>query len=154
MPNAAQQTDFLDALVTAIEGSIGTSSSATHKIADASILWVKHAQARADIARPCCLVVPIQEATDRGTNLSRDIGYRARIVLVQAGNLNLTADADRMLYWRERLLDLFSDRRLSGFDAASNLRVETGPVFTPAAFAANEDESSIIVRADVRRPNK
>lgn len=153
MPNASQWIDYLDALVAAIKGSIGTSSSATHKIADASILWVKHAQAR-EGSLPLCLVVPMQETLGAGTNLSRDVSYRARIVLVQAGNLRQTTDADRMLYWRERLLDLFSDRRLSGFDAASIIRVETGPVFSPAAYSANEDESSIIVRAEVRRPNK
>lgn len=153
LPWLSQQMQFLEAIVAAVSSSIGPASDASYRLPQTSIYWRKHAQVR-ETARPCCLVVPMQEATGAGTNLSRDVSYRARVILLQSGNLALAADIDRMLYWRERLLDLFSDRRLSGFDAASIIRVETGPVFSPAAFAANEDESSIIVRAEVRRPNK
>jgi hypothetical protein len=155
VPNVSQQKDFLDALIAAIKGAIGTSSSASSKIADAQIVFSKHPLRRpAGTTLPCCIVAPVQETFGAGTNLAYDVNYGARVVLVMVGNQDLTTGADTLLYWRMLLMDLFADKRLSGFTASHLCKVEPGPVFGGAAFTANEDESSIIVRAAVRRTNK
>lgn len=155
MPNISQQKDFLDAVIAAVKGAIGTASSASVKVADAQILFSKHSLGRAaGTTRPCCIIAPINETFGTGTNLAYDVNYSVRITLVQAGNQSLTADADQLLYWRQLLMDLFADKRLTGFSASHLCKVEPQAIFGAAAFANNEDESSIIVRAAVRRTNK
>lgn len=155
MPNASSQKDFIDAVVTAIQGAIGTSSGATHTIADAQIVFAKHPAARGhENTYPACIVSPVAETFGPGTNASYDPRYGVRVTLAQSSNGDLTANADRLLYWRQVLMDLFADKRLSGYSAAHLVMVEPGAVLSDAAFAANVDVSVFIVRAMVRRTNK
>lgn len=155
MPNLSSQQNYYDALVTQIKGAIGTSSAASSKITDAQIVYAKHPLARShEAALPACVVSPVPETMGRGTNASYDVNYSARVTLIQSSNGDLTANSDRLLYWRQVLLDLFADRRLTGYSAASILTIEPGSPFSPAAWRDNVDVSSFVVRAAVRRTNR
>ena len=154
MPNAAQQKDFLDAILTAIKGAIGTHSTATHKIADSHIVLAKHALQRATVEDGSVIVAPLQETMTTPTNASYDIGYGVTIAIKQNGDQEIDANMDRILYWRQVLVDLFQARRLSGFTAAHLLLVEPRAVFDPGAWSANQDASLLVVRALVRRQNR
>jgi hypothetical protein len=155
MPNESSQKDFIDAVVAAIKGAIGTSSAITNKIVDAQIVFAKHPAARGhDATYPACIVSPVPETFGPGTNASYDARYGVRVTLAQSSNGDLTANTDRLLYWREVLMDLFADRRLSGYTDAYLVRVEPGAVLSDATFLANVDASSFIVRAYTRRTNK
>lgn len=154
MPNAAQQKDFLDAMLTAIKGAIGTHSTATHKIADSHIVLAKHALQRAVVEDGSVVIAPLQETIFSPTNASYDIGYGCTIAIKQNGDQEIDANMDKILYWRQVLIDLFHERRLTGFSAAHLLKVEPRAVFDPGAWSANQDASLIVVRALVRRKNR
>lgn len=154
MPNDSQQKDFLDAMLVAIKGAIGTSSSAEHKISDNHIVLAKHAMQRATVEDGSVIIAPLQETIVSPTNASYDIGYGCLIALKQNGDQELSTNMDRILYWRQVLIDLFHERRLSGFSAAHLLKCEPRAVFDPGAWAANQDASLVVVRALVRRQNR
>lgn len=154
MPNESQQLDFLDAIVAAIKGAIGTNSSAEYKVSDNHILLVKHAMQRVTIEDGSVIVAPLQETIVSPTNASYDVGYGCLVAMKQNGDQDLTANMDRVLYWRQVLMDLFHERRLSGFAAAHLLKVEPRAVFDPGAWSANQDASLIVVRGLVRRQNR
>lgn len=154
MPNLSEQKDFWDAVVAAIKGSIGTSSSASTKIADASIVWSKHLSKREIAALPGIAVAPVTESLVSATNQSYDIGYAVSVAIVQAGDQNLTTNADRLAYWRQLLFDLFHDKRLAGASFVHLTKVEPRAIFDAQAFANNEDVSLFVVRATSRRNNR
>lgn len=146
--------DFLDAVVARIKATIGTASTATHKLSDNNIVLARHALDRAVHADGSCIVTPVQETIASPTNVSYDIGYSCLVTVKQNGNQEISSNMDKLLYWRQMLIDLFHERRLSGASFVHLCKVEPRAVFDPGAWSANQDATLILVRGLTRRTNR
>lgn len=152
MPNASITQDILDAVDTALKAKLGTSSSATNKIADANF-YKRKLPWDVGVSLPGLFMTPVPELEKPATNKSDDVGYGIQITIVQASNRDLTANADRLYYWREEAMDTFRSKRLAGAgDANIHLvDIETRPVIDPASFARQIDATAFVLRLWTRK---
>lgn len=91
---------------------------------------------------PACIVAPglaMRETMFRegSTNQSNDIGYPVSVVLLDNDNGNQTANFNRDLLWRQRIIRQFEHKALTGASDVYLCRVEPEVVVQPAAWARN-----------------
>ncbi|MFQ5495929.1 MAG: hypothetical protein ACE5EX_11175 [Phycisphaerae bacterium] len=143
---------ILDAIDTALQAKLGTGSGATHEIATANF-YKRKLPWDVGVNLPGLFMTPVPEIEGKSTNASDDVGYGVQITIVQASNRDLTANADRLYYWREEAMDKFRSKRLAGSgDANIHLvEIETRPVIDPASFARQIDATAFVLRCWTRK---
>lgn len=87
-----------------------------------------------------------------GTNASDDTTYPIGVVLVSKENRNQTTNRKRNLFWRVKIQDAFSEKRLSlTLGAAWRCEVRPASVVDRPAWAANLHAQGILIVVYVRR---
>jgi hypothetical protein len=146
---------ILDAMETALEAAIGTGSGATHEIATANFIQRKFPW-DVNVNLPGVTLVPVPEIEKPATNASDDIGYGVQVTIAQTSNRKLSANADRLYYWREQAMATFRrpPGRLSGVSVVYTLVIEPKAVVDPSSFVGQVDATAFVVRcwARVQRP--
>ncbi len=150
MANASVTLTVLEAVQTAIVASIGTASGATHTIADANIVDKKVPWSEDDTKLPGVLLTPVPEVEQNATNASDDIAYGVQVTIAQISNRDTEANADRIYYWRERLMGLFRNKRVTGVTGSWKCTIEPKPVIDLPSFANLYDATAFVVRVWVR----
>lgn len=148
---------ILDAMETALEAAIGTGSGATHEIATANFVQRKFPW---DVGAtlPGLFLSPVPELEKDATNKSDDIGHGVQVTIAQdqpgaTAPQRLTANMDRLFYWREQAMGVFRNKWL-GSTPDVFCKIEPRPIIDPAAFAGQVDATAFVVRcwARTQRP--
>lgn len=100
---------------------------------------------------PACLVTPgvgMRElmARDGSTNLSNDLGYPVSVALLDNDNRSPSANFNRDLLWRQKIIRQFEHKRLSGVSDVYLCRVEPDVILQPAAWMQNVWASLLTLR--------
>lgn len=150
MSNSTTQK-ILDAMVAGIKSAIGTSSSATYKIADANIVDEKLPWIENDSMLPGVILTPVPELEKNATNASDDIGYGVQVTVAQSSNRDLSTNRDRIYWLREKIAGLYRNRRLAVSGVGTYIcSIEPKPVIDVAAFVNLFDATAFVVRVWVR----
>ena len=80
------------------------------------------------------------------TNQSNDLGYPVSIVLLDNDNRSQTANFDRDLLWRQKIIRQFEHKALSGASDVYLCRVEPDTILQPAAWLNNVWASMLTLR--------
>lgn len=90
-----------------------------------------------------------------GTNQRNDVGYPVTVTILEADNQNLTANHERNLLWRQRIVQACIDRQIEPSLGAGNSHgictVEPNTVVVPDSFANNVFHSSFVLRFTARQ---
>jgi hypothetical protein len=144
----SQQKAIMTGLETWAKSLIGTSSSATVKVADSSFYQRKFPWDKL-ITHPACILLPVPERLTSRTNRQNDYGHGVQITLTKASNRDLAVTDDDVIYWRELLFEAMADERIPTIPAVW-CQVEPGAYFDLVAFGAGYDASAFTVRANRR----
>jgi len=152
MANLSTTKDILDAMQAAMIAAWGDASGVANIIADANhfirkLPW----EDPSEDDLPGVYLVPVPELIKDATNASDDYGFGVQVTIAQDSNRNLTANADRLFWWRETGMGLFYNKRLSGIDGSYKCVVEPKPVIDPANFRDMVDATAFVVRVWVRK---
>lgn len=148
---ASDTQTILEAMQTVIVAGVGTGSGATHEITSAKIVIAKLPWVENDGNLPGIILTPVPEQEKPATNASDDIGYGVQVTIAQTSNRDLTANADRAYYWRETIMGLFRQKRLSGVSNSYIATIEPKPVIDPTAFSNLFDATAFVVRVWTRK---
>ncbi len=101
-------------------------------------------------------VSPTRETLDNVQNAADDEGFGVQITYAKSsnGSLDFDDDADQLCYHRQRLFDAFLPTQGTGLEAVPEVittKVEPGPLFDPACFAANFDAFAFVARFYIRQ---
>lgn len=129
--------------------SFGTSSSATHKVADAKF-FIRKFPWDTNADHPGCFLCPAPERIVQSTNATDDWGYGVQVFLTNASNRSLTNDHDRLHYLRERAIGEFLCKRIGSIPSIF-VTVEPLGIIDPSAFAANFDMTTFVLRCTKRK---
>ncbi len=137
-----------------LKASMGTSSTALHKVADANFC-IRKFPWNTGASHPGVFLIPVPERITAYTNATDKIAYGVQVIITQASNRNLTADHDRIHYWRELAIGQFLHQRINGLPQYY-VTVEPAAVIDPAAFGVGYDATSFVLRCEAaqQRPTQ
>lgn len=134
-----------EAVQAILQASFGTSSGAAHTIADAAFV-IKKLPWSTGATFPGVFLVPVPERIVRdSTNKTTDWGDGIQVCIAQTSNRNLTADHDRLHYWRERAMGEFVSERIAALPQVW-CEVEPQAIIDTPSFVTQFDVTAFVLR--------
>lgn len=137
--------DILAAVETAIEGASlsGVASG------DVDVVKLPYHAPESTLSTGCWISPGAIQATN-ATNVRDDIVYTVWVTPWQKSNKDVTTNQDRLQLWRQQILRLFHNKRLSSVASSVICKVEPGEVFPYGAFHAGYDSAPIAIKVTSR----
>ena len=131
--------DCLTAAQTVIQG-IGLTGIDNDHVIVRKLPWVRGAEL------PAVIISPISDTLKWVNNIQAQKGYGVHIVIITAGNQDLTSGLDALQYWRDQIEDALISDKLSAVASIVNLVIEPSGLILSEAFRKQYDASAFVAR--------
>ena len=95
---------------------------------------------------PGVILAPVPETIQQVNNKQLEIGYGVHVLIVRAGNQNLTAGLDSINDWREAIETKLRETANPDASSVINTRIEPSGLIAPSAFLQMYDISHFVAR--------